>query len=149
MVMDLRPSCEVAQPFCDDVVVAAAWFRPNAPGRWELSSFSALGERQLLKSRAAYFAERILVAVTPVEVVAIAMDATAIFRNRLRVWPRSELAVQLIPSRVDRHAPAGDAVQLSRRGWFPHLEVAPMADDRESWAVLDQLFGGLCFHHRV
>ncbi len=149
MVMDLRPSCEVAQPFCDDEVVAAAWFRPNAPGRWELSSFRALGERQLLKSRAAYFAERILVAVTPVEVVAIAMDATAIFRNRLRVWPRCELAVQLIPSRVDRHTPAGDAVQLSRRGWFPHLEVAPITDDPESWAVIDQLFGGLCFHHRV
>ena len=146
MVMDLRPSCELAQEFCDDVVFAAAWFKPNAPGRWELSSFSALGERQLLKSRAAYFAERILVAVTPLEVVAIAMDLTAVFRNRMRIWAREELAVQLIPSRVDPHAPSGDAVRLSRDGWFPRLEIAPIVDDRESWAVLDQLFGGLCFH---
>ena len=149
MVMDLRPSCEVAQQFCDDVVFAAAWFRPNAPGRWELSSFSALGERQILKSRAAYFAERIIIAVTPLEVVAIAMDATAMFRNRFRVWTRDELAVQLIPSRVDKHAPTGDAVRLSRDGFFPRLEIAPMNDDRESWAVLDQLFGGLCFHNNV
>jgi hypothetical protein len=146
MVMDLCSSCEVAQQFCDDVVFAAAWFKPNAPGRWELSSFSALGERQLLKSRAAYFAERILVAVTPVEVVAIAMDLTAVFRNRLRVWTREELAVQLIPSRVDRHDPSGDAIRLSRGGWFPRIEIAPIVDDPESWAVLDQLFGGLCFH---
>jgi hypothetical protein len=146
MVMDVRPSCEIAQQFCDDVVFAAAWFKPNAPGRWELSSFRALGERQLLKSRAAYFAERILVAVTPLQVVAIAMDMTAIFRNRFRVWPRDELAVQLIPSRVDPRVPSGDAVRLSRGNWFPRLEIAPLVDDRESWAVLDQLFGGLCYH---
>lgn len=149
MVTDVRSSCEVAQHFCDDVVSAAAWFKPNAPGRWELSSFSALGERQLLKSRAAYFAERILVAVTPLEVVAIAMDLTALFRNRTRSWTRAELAVQLIPSRVDVHEPSGDAVRLSRGGWFPRLEIAPLVDDRESWAVLDQLFGGLCFHPGV
>lgn len=149
MVMGLRPSCEMAQPFCADVVFAAAWFKPNAPGRWELSSFSALGERQLLKSRAAYFAERILVAVTPLEVVAIAMDLTAVFRNRMRVWRREELAVQLIPSRVDRNESSGDAVRLSRGGWFPRIEIAPLVDDRESWAVLDQLFGGLCSHRGV
>ena len=65
-----------------------------APGRWELSSLDALTQRQLLKSRGSFFAEHVLVAVTPVEVVAVALGPASLLRVRRRVWSRSELQVE-------------------------------------------------------
>lgn len=138
MTMDLRPGCEAAQRYCDDVVLVAALFKPNAPGRGELRGLRALSERQLLKSRAVYLSERMLIAVTPVEVVAIAMDAAAFGRTRRRVWTHAELRVDVIASRAGTDA-AGPALRLSCRGRSPMLEIAPIAENDASASVIDRL----------
>jgi hypothetical protein len=138
MTMDLRAGCEAAQRFCDDVVIVAGLFKPNAPGRGELRGLRAMSERQLMKSRGVYLSERMLVAVTPVEVVAIAMDAAAFGRTRRRVWTHEELRVEIIPSRCGRIAP-GPALCLSRAGRSPVIEIAPIVDDDVSAAVVERL----------
>jgi hypothetical protein len=141
MAMELSPDCEIAQRFCDDVVLAVSCFKPNAPGRRELGSLRAMSERQLLKSRGSYFAERVLLAVTPLEVVAIAMDLFAVGGTRRRVWKRSELRVQTIPSRAETHVD-GPALLLSCLGSFPVIEIAPIADDDATFAVMENLLSG-------
>ncbi|MGZ4688134.1 MAG: hypothetical protein ACXVKA_01775 [Acidimicrobiia bacterium] len=148
MTTEFCSSREVAQRFCDDVVMVAGCFKPNAPGRWELSGFRALSERQLLKSRGAYFAERLLVAVTPIEVVAISMDGLGFGRPRRRVWSRSDLVVQTIPARAEQHLP-GPALRLSRFGSFPVVEIVPVPDDDTSGAVIEKLLGGRPGYERV
>jgi hypothetical protein len=142
MATEQGPDIEVAQRFCDDVVLAAGCFKPNAPGRFELSGLRALGQRQLLKSRAEYFAEKVLIALTPVEVVAVAMDATSIFRTRRLVWGHAELRVQRVPSRTEPHYASRTALHLSRGGMSPRIEVAPAADDDATLALIDRLLGG-------
>jgi hypothetical protein len=137
--MDSLPRLELAQQFCDDVVLAQGCFKPNAPGRWELSSLRALSERQLLKSQASYFAERILVAVTPVQVVAIATDALSLLCRRCLVWSREELRVQQMPSRAEQRSPTDHALLLSNCGWSPRLEIAPMFDDERCSTVVELL----------
>jgi hypothetical protein len=138
MTMDLRSGCEAAQRFCDDVVTMAGFFKPNAPGRGELRGLRAMSERQLMKSRGVYLSERILVAVTPVEVVAIALDAAAFGRTRRRVWTHEDLRVDVIPSRAGAGAP-GPALCLSRHGRSPVIEIAPIMDDDASASVVERL----------
>ncbi len=139
MTMDLESGCEAAQQYCDDVVHVAGLFKPNAPGRGELRGFRALSERQLLKSRGVYFSERMLVAVTPVEVVVIAMDAAMFGRTRRTVFTHDELCVEPIPSASDDIP--GPALRLSRRGTSPMIEIAPTGDDPAAAAVTDRLLG--------
>jgi hypothetical protein len=127
---------ELAQPFCDDVVLAAGCFRVNATGSWELAGFAAMSQRQLLKSRSAYLAERVLLAVTPVEVVAIALGVGARLRPRRCAWSHSELQVRAVPSRVGL-GPA--ALWLTARGALPRLEIAPAAPVPAAAAVVAKL----------
>lgn len=148
MAIDSQPGLDedsgrhIAQHFCDDVVLFASYFKPNAPGRWELSGFRALSERQLLKGRGLDLASRVLVAATPIEVVAIAMDATALLRTQRLAWRRAELRVELIPSRADKHTQGGTALRLSRAGCSPGLEIAPLFDDAATSTLIDSLVTG-------
>ena len=97
---DSRNLCDVAQPRCDDVVIAAAAFGPNAAGRRELSTLRGMSQRQVLKSRGAYLADRVLLAVTPLEVIAIALGpVSSRFREVLR-WRRDTMLVRAIESNV-------------------------------------------------
>ncbi len=141
MTTELRTSCDLAQPFCDDVVHVAGFFRPNAPGRSELSGIRALSERQLLKSRGAYLAERVLIAVTPLEVVAIAFGPGAMVHLQRVVWSRAHLMARLIPSRVDLRVKTDVALCLMRASGYPRIEVAWDPDDEASRAVVDRLVG--------
>ena len=89
---------DVAQPRCDDVVLAAAAFGPNAAGRRELSTIRGMSERQVLKSRASFLADRVLLAVTPLEVIAMALGPlSSRFREVLR-WKRDSLVIRAIES---------------------------------------------------
>lgn len=147
MAVDTQPGSadsgrQIAQHFCDDVVLFASYFKPNAPGRWELSGFRALSERQLLKGRGLYLASRVLVAATPIEVVAIAMDATALLRAQRISWTRAELRVELVPSRAHRSPQGGSALRLTRAGYSPGLEVAPLVDDDATASLIDALLTG-------
>jgi hypothetical protein len=138
---ELRSSCDLAQPFCDDVVHVAGFFRPNAPGRSELAGLRALSERQLLKSRGAYLAERVLTAVTPLEVVAIAFGPGALVHLQRVVWSRAQLTARLIPCRVAGRGHSDVALCVMRPSGYPRLEVAWDSSDEASRAVVDRLVG--------
>jgi hypothetical protein len=139
MDVDVRRYRELAQPFCDDVVLVAGCFRVNAPGTWELAGLEALSQRQLLKGRCAYLSERVVLAVTPLEVVAVALGVGAWLRPRRRVWARAELEVAQVVSRVGPDAPG--ALWLTGRGGLPRLEVAPAAPIPLATEVVDALVG--------
>ena len=141
MTTELRNTCDLAQPFCDDVVQVAGFFTPNAPGGGGLAANDALDERGLLRLRGAYLAERVLLAVTPLEVVAIAFGPGAREHLQRVVWRRSELVAQLIPSSADGPGPHDVALGLTRKTQPPRLEVAWDATDDASQAVVDRLVG--------
>ena len=136
---DQHSLCEIAQPRCDDVVVAAAAFGPNAAGRRELSSIRGMSERQVLKSRASFLADRVLLAVTPLEVIAMALGPlSSRFREVLR-WKRDSIVIRGIES----HARVANLLRpafLIGSPWGPRLELAPLAQDDNTRHVLHLLF---------
>jgi hypothetical protein len=138
---------EVAQRTCPDPVVAASLFKPNASGSWELASLAALSERQLLKGAGTYFAERVLLAVTTLEVVVIDAGASGVIRHRQRSWRRDELIVTVVANREGR-VPL-PAVLLGRRYDLARVELAPRAADSRTVSVLERLVSwGLVAHER-
>lgn len=130
---------DIAQPRCDDVVVAAAAFGPNAAGRRELSSIRGMSERQVLKSRASFLSDRVLVAVTPLEIIAMALGPlSSRFREVLR-WKRDSIVIRSVES----HARVANILRpafLIGSPWGPRLELAPLAQDDNTRHVLHLLF---------
>jgi hypothetical protein len=129
---------DVAQRWCDDEVLAAAYVKPNGPGRFELDGLGAIASRQLMKGRGVYFCERILLAVTSVEVVAIAADLWSVVFARRMVWKRTELAAAAVGS-ADGSRPDAPALLLTRRNARPALEVIGLGDDGPMRTVLARL----------
>ena len=128
---------EIAQAICPDPVVGASVFKPNASGSWELAGLRAMSERQLLKGSASYFAERVLVAVTTIEVVVIDVGLTGLIRPHRRSWRRDELVARAVANR-DARVPL-PAVLLGRRYGYSHVELAPHDADPSTISVLDRL----------
>jgi hypothetical protein len=137
-MVEPAPLLAVAQRWCDDEVLAAAYVKPNAPGRFELDGLEAISSRQLLKGRGVYFCERVLLAVTSVEVVAIAADLWSILFARRMVWRRSELAAVTVGSR-DGARPGAPGLLLTRRNARPALEVIGIGGDGPMRTVLERL----------
>jgi hypothetical protein len=137
-MVEPAPLLAAAQRWCDDEVLAAAYVKPNGPGRFELDGFDAIASRQLMKGRGVYFCERILLAVTSVEVVAIAAALWSILVARRMVWKRSELAAATVGSR-DGSRPAAPALLLARRNARPALEVIGLGGDGPMRTVLERL----------
>jgi hypothetical protein len=134
-----RILCDIAQPRCDDVVHAAAVFAPNACGRRELSCIRGMSERQLLKSRGAYYAERVLVAITPIEIMLFALGPiSSRFRAPLRLR-RADVVVTPLQSR--RRGASRDrlAFAIGRRYAGTHLELAPITGDDNTLDVFRRL----------
>jgi hypothetical protein len=130
---------ELAQRYCDDIVLAAGTFKPNAPGRSDLSGLKAMTERQLLKGRGAYFTERMIIAVTPIDVVAIALGAATVFHPRRLTWKRSELRAARVPAHGETFRPDETGLCLYRASGRPRLEVARLTDDPGAWDVIERL----------
>ena len=91
--------CALVQQSVDDVVLGAARCRPNACGRYELSSFRGFGERQLLKARGAYVGPDVVVGVTPLEVCVVELTCFGRFRRRTSRWHRSDVEILQVPPR--------------------------------------------------
>jgi hypothetical protein len=134
-----RALCELAQPRCDDVVLSAAVFAPNAAGRRELSCIRGLSERQLLKSQGAYLAERVLLAVTPLDVVAMALGPLSMHFQWPLVWPRDDVIVVPVASRRTAADAYGPAFFVTGRVAHARLELAPFASDDNTLDVRAQL----------
>jgi hypothetical protein len=85
-----------AQRYSDDVVLHAALFKPNAWGRVEMSSWRGFQTRQFLKAQGRYLGERIIVAVTPLEVFVLRLGVGRLGRSIVLRMPRAECRVSTV-----------------------------------------------------
>lgn len=95
---------EVVQRRAEDVVLAAALFKPNAPGNFDVSP-AGFGDRQLLKARGAYLGERVLLGVTPLDVYALVVFANGRIRHLVARWARDDIVVSRVPAKRHRREP--------------------------------------------
>jgi hypothetical protein len=130
---------ELVQPRADDVVLAAALFKPNAVGAHELTSVTGLGHRQLLKARGAYLGERIVLGVTALHVHAIALFLGNRIGRSVGCWPRAELCAAPVSALGDTVEPVWPALLLTDhcRRSLAELQVLRRGDD--AWRVLAML----------
>jgi hypothetical protein len=129
---------DVAQAHCDDVVLAASTFKPNAAGPREVAR-RGVRDRRRLKGRDAHLGERVLLAVTTVEVVAIVLVSPGSGRRRL-AWKRSEVVARAVAPTAPTDPPL-PAFVLGGRGRNPRIELAALTDDEPTASVLGHLFG--------
>lgn len=124
----IDPLIEVAQRHLPDIVVSAGLFKPNAPGRSEFTSWSGFQQRAQLKSRSAYLAERLLVAVTPIELAAFTVRFGG-FIGTSRRWGTDDLIVAVTPGRSREPDPPPAFLLASRSRPWTRLEIQPISDN--------------------
>jgi len=129
---------DLAQHHAEDVVLAAALFKPNAAGHCELS-WGGFGQRQLLKARGAYVAERVLVAVTPLDVIAVAFWFRGRVRRRVGQWRRSELSIVSVLAHGRALDASWPAFAIRHRFDRRSLEIQPLHMTLASQRVCDLL----------
>jgi hypothetical protein len=135
---------EIVRRRSDDVVVAAAIFKPNAPGDFSLS-LGGFGDRQMLKACCAYLGERILLGVTPLHVHAIEVFGGARFSRTVARWPRDDVAVTAVPARRGRGSnedPSWPAMLICRRSGRPLAELQAFRREPSAERVVDLLVRG-------
>jgi len=128
---------ELAQPFVDDVVLAASLFKPNAAGGFEFS-WSGFSQRQMLKARGTYLAERVILGVTAIEACALELALGHFIVRILGRWRRVDLVVHT----VDAHGTAGPSgvPALSLADHNRELaELQALRADHETARVVDLL----------
>jgi hypothetical protein len=125
---------ELAQPFAADEVLAAALFRPNAPGHRMLNPSGSTHE---VAGRGIFLGEQLLVAVTPVEVILLTAPFGNWRQRALITARRSEVTVETVVT-AGRDDPRWPAIQLGLPG-LRVLEVRARLETEESWRVLELL----------
>ena len=100
-----RPSWirELVQSRAEDVVVAAALFKPNAAGSYEFTTSSGFGQRQILKADGSYFGERVVLGVTPLHLHALLVFFGGRLSRSVVCWPRSDISVALVTRAAATH----------------------------------------------
>jgi hypothetical protein len=130
---------ELVQRHADDVVLAAAYCKPNAPGGGELRSFAALEARQLLKACGAYLGERIALGATALHLHAVSL----FFGHRLaRVvgsWPRADVYATPLCALGDKVEPAWPALHLTDARGKSRAELQVVERDDDAWELLVML----------
>jgi hypothetical protein len=135
---------ELVQARSDDVVVAAALFKPNAPGNFDLSP-SGFGDRQLLKACCAYLGERIVLGVTPVHVHAVELLFGGRVARTITRWPRDDLSITRVSARRGRHekrSQSWPAFVVTLRSGRPLAELQAVNFDDDAVSVVDLLGSG-------
>jgi len=127
---------QLVQRHADDVVLAAALCKPNAPGSHELASFAALGARQLLKARGAYLGARVALGVTALHVHALALCVGHRFVRVVGCWPRVEVYTTPICALGDTVDPVWPALLLTDARGKPHAELQVLERDDDAWELL-------------
>jgi hypothetical protein len=135
---------ELVQRHADDVVLAAAICKPNAPGTHELGGFAALGQRQLLKARGAYLAERVALGVTPLNVHALALFLGRRVARVVGCWSREDLRATLVSPIGDTTDPIWPALLLTDAYGRRHAELQLLERTDDGWNLL-----ALLTHHRA
>lgn len=132
-------SRELVQARADDVVLAAARFKPNAAGSRELTVGAGFGQRQLLKARGAYLGERIVVGVTPLHVYALSLVFGGRSSRLVARWPRAELRPEPVCALGNARDALWPAVLVMDRYRRCLAELQPLVHDDEAWRVLTLL----------
>ena len=128
---------ELAQPFVEDVVLAASLFKPNAAGGFELS-WSGFSQRQILKARGVYLAERVILGVSAIEACALELVLGHFIVRLLGRWCRADLVVHS----VDAHGtigPSGVPALLIADNNRELAELQALGTDHETARVVDLL----------
>ena len=114
---------QLVQQHADDVVLAAALCKPNAPGSHELASFAALGARVAL-------------GVTALHVHALALFVGHRFVRAVGCWPRAEVYATPIFALGDTVDPVWPAVLLTDARGKPRAELQVLERDDDAWELL-------------
>src|SRR5262245_11078472 len=129
---------ELAQRHADDVVYAAARFKPNAAGNHELS-WGGFGQRQILKAGGAYIAERVILAITPLEIYAIEVFLLARVQRVARRWSRAGISVSCVPARGRPMHSDWPALRIETATGRSLVEVQALHRDVETTRVINLL----------
>jgi hypothetical protein len=130
--LDLPPR-ELAQRHADDVVLAAALFKPNAPGNSELT-WAGHRQRQVMKARGTYLGEIVVLAVTPLDVFVIEALQGRVHRA-IRTWSRHDLSVATVTSYCGAPDPRWPALLISSRNGRQLGDVQAVNRDEEAERV--------------
>jgi hypothetical protein len=130
---------ELVQAHADDVVLAAALFKPNAAGSHELTTAAGFGQRQILKARGAYLGERIVIGATPLHVHARALFLGHRVSRAVACWPRAELCAVPICALGDTVEPVWPALLLLDRHRRALGELQVLRRDDDAWSLLTML----------
>jgi hypothetical protein len=134
---DLGP-LELAQRHAEDVVYAAARFKPNAAGNHELS-WGGFGRRQILKADGAYLAERVVLAVTPLHVCVIELACFGRVERLIRRWPRASVTASLTVAHGRTRDLGWPALRIATHGGRTLADVQALRHDRGSELVAELL----------
>jgi hypothetical protein len=96
----------------------------------------------LLKARRAYVGEKVVLAVTPLDVLVVELLLGGRIHRVVRRWARHEMLVVVVPA-VGRDAdPAWPAVWIARASRTMGAELRPRHHDAASRRVLDLILSG-------
>jgi hypothetical protein len=132
---------EIAQQHADDVVLAAALFKPNAAGNCELS-WSGWKSRQIMKARGTYLGERVVLALTPIDVYAVELVFWGRVHRTIRRWARSDLFVSMVVTRGREPDPRWPALLIASRRGRLLAEVQALIRDNDAERVGGLLLAG-------
>jgi len=130
---------ELLQARAADVVLAAALCKPNALGSHELTSATGFGQRQILKARGVYLAERVVLGVTPLHVLALEPHFGHRAARSLGCWPRGSVRALPTDAVGDRAEPAWPAIILADDHWKLLAELQVIECDDDAWRLLAML----------
>ena len=129
---------ELVQVHANDVVLAAALFKPNAAGSHELTPGAGFGHRQLLKASGAYLGERIALGVTALHVHALSLMFGGRASRAVACWPRRDVRAELVTARGAADD-AWPALHLSDRQRRSVAELQSLDGDDDAWELLTLL----------
>jgi hypothetical protein len=127
---------ELVQARAQDVVLAASLFKPNAAGSYELTTSAGFGQRQILKADGAYFGERVVLGVTPLDLHALLVFFGGRWSRTVACWPRSDIAVSPVPARGKATEASGAAVLLRNHALNRKVELQALHDDEDTQYLL-------------
>jgi hypothetical protein len=127
---------ELIQQRVDDVVLAAACCKPNAPGPGELAGFAALGARQMLKARGTFLAERVALGATPLHVHAFALFFGRRIARPVACWPRGDVYTTPIRALGGTPDPDWPALLLTDASGKPRAELQILERDADAHELL-------------
>ncbi len=138
-----RPSWlrELVQARAQDVVLAATLFKPNAAGSHELTTSSGFGHRQILKADGSYFGERVVLGITPLHLHALLVYFGGRLSRTIACWPRSDIAVSLVPARGKPAEASNIALLLRNRALNRKVELQALYDDEDARFLIRLLVG--------